>query len=459
MKIRSFNLKKYLIISLVLFVGIFSIFYKIGVASVRVNLNVIGCNYNNICEPPDEANLNCSNDCTSCNYNDVCELLKGETPDSCPLDCRVAGGPIDGTPSKPVLVTGTILNINIKVGINYAIISWDSAVPTFGSVSWGKGDNFNNGVIKSLKISTHHSIIIENLAPNTKYSYSINSSLPDYYYAVSFGTFTTLPLPEIKFVPSIYDLTATGNNDEIILNWKNPISDIFSGVKIVRSPFFYPASPNEGKLIYDGSGNYARDTGVEKNTKYYYSAFSYDKDFNYSSGVVVEGSLLYKGIVEKEDLDAQNLSLNNFVFLEGDLELPVSSSTVRIYPFNDLKIIVGASRFSVDIKTLILRIQDPEDTSKIYSYSLILDPTGRYFYAVIPNFWDKNVYPFSIISYGLDNKEVSISRGYFDVKSPARTKSYSINYLWFICLIVIILIILSYLFFTKRNRVNQVKTA
>ena len=428
---------------------LFISFAKISQGSINVNLDVQGCNYNNICEPPDESSLNCPNDCTSCNNNGVCELLKGETSALCPSDCGGGRRRPNATSSDveiPVVAVGTISNVIVKAGINYAIISWNTDVPAYGQVGWGIGDSYNSGNINGLNISIHQEMVIENLSASTTYSYLINASLPETYKATNSGSFTTLPIPKIQNIPSIYNFTATPTSNEIILNWNNPESTDFFGVKIVRSPFFFPTSPSEGKIIYDGNGIYARDSDLVLDTKYYYSAFSYNKDMVFSSGVLVESILKSKTAPISEgvggDTEYSNVNIlptDKYIFIQGDLELPMSSSSIiQIYPFNDLKIVFDANRFPPDTKILILKIQDTNDKSKYYSYSFKLDPTKKFYYTVIPNLGIKNIYPFTIISYDSNNKESSIARGVFDVKAVPEPKS--ISYEWVVYLIIIILI-------------------
>lgn len=456
-------INKYLLIILILFVSIFFVNLKQSIASINIRLDVEGCNNNNICEPSaGENNLNCSNDCTSCNNNGVCELLKGETFLSCPLDCKTTRDHKTTLiyTDVPVVVTGTILDLKIETGINYAVISWNTDVPTFGQVSWGRGDNFNDGVINNTKIMKHHEVVIENLSASTNYSYFINSSLPEYYIATKYGNFTTLPIPEIRIIPSIYNLISTSTDDEIILNWSNPESEDFYGVKIVRSPFFFPADPSEGKVVYDGRGTYFRDSDVSFDQRYYYSAFSYNKDLEFSSGVITDSIFKIKKTItvaeSTKSLEEFKLSISDFIFLEGDLELPVSSSTVRIYPFNDIKIVIDANRLPPQTKTLILRIQDPLDVSKVFSYNLKLDLVGKFFYVVVPNYFNKNIFPFSIISYGLDNKEVFVLKGFFDIKNIEVPKSSSFDIILTISLSIIILIILFIFLFYKYNRERRI---
>lgn len=454
---KKFNKNKYLISISVIFIGLFSFISLKCVASIDINLNVSGCNNNNICEPTDENHLNCPNDCTPCNYNGVCELQKGETSESCSSDCHhrrvpsIEGG-YGGSIEQVYDIIGDILNLNIKTGINYAIISWDTVVPALGSISWGVKDSYNAGVINGISIETHHEMTIENLSASTTYSYSIESSLQTNYYASNLGIFTTAPIPEIKIIPSIYNLIATPTQNEIIFNWNNPEGKDFYGVRIVRSPFFFPADPLEGKIIYDGRGSYARDSDIELDKKYYYTAFSYNKDLDFSSGVLVEGFLKSKQVVGagkvSEDLSKQTtgvargkedlykvassskeiiggevkslgqgiLPINNFVFIEGDTEFAVSSGTIKVYPFTDSKIIIDVNILPPQTKILILKIQDPSNVFKIFSYSFSLDPTRKVYYVVIPKLGN-NIYHFSIASYGLDNKEVSLTNGLFDIKA------------------------------------------
>ncbi len=455
--LRIFNKKQYLVICAILFICFFAC--KQCFASVNVTLIVEGCNNNNICEPGED-NINCSNDCTPCNHNNVCELLKGESFSSCPSDCHPSSTstPPGNGGGNPQMFIGKILNLKVKVGINYATVSWNTIVPTYGSVSWGIGD-YNDGVANDIGISNHHKIDMENLSASTTYLFFVNSSLPESYYAKELGTFTTLPIPKIKTVPSIYNLTATSTSNEIILNWNNPKDEDFYGVKIVRSPFFFPADPFEGKIIYDGRGTYARDSDLSFDTKYYYSAFSYDKNLNFSSNVLVESTLKSKRATSSEmsgtDREYQNqnvniLPVNNFVFAEGDLESSISSSTVRIYPFQDIKIVVDKNRLPDQTKTLILKIQNPNDPTKIFSYSFNFDSVNNIFNLVVPNLGNENIYPFSIAAYNSNNKEISLSKGFLDVRAVKEQQplfNFDISYL----ILIVLLTTLTFLLYQLRK--------
>ena len=94
----------------------------------------------------------------------------------------------------------------------------------------------------------------------------------------------------------IFDITAPTNvsalgaepkNKKIKLSWINPKDSDFAGVKINRSQNNYILSPNEGEVIYNGSGTFFIDTDLENGVAYFYTVFSYDEAGNYSSGAIV----------------------------------------------------------------------------------------------------------------------------------------------------------------------------
>jgi len=88
-------------------------------------------------------------------------------------------------------------------------------------------------------------------------------------------------------IPNVSDITVGYQGNSVVINWHNPTDAAhFSGVRIVRSSYTVPLDQFSGKVVYQGSGTYALDTGGIPGTVYYYTAFSYDAVGNYSSGAV-----------------------------------------------------------------------------------------------------------------------------------------------------------------------------
>ncbi len=82
-------------------------------------------------------------------------------------------------------------------------------------------------------------------------------------------------------------LKAESEDEKIKLSWINSNDSDFARVKINRSQKSYLLSPNEGKIIYDGSGTFFIDTNLKNGQSYFYTVFSYDKAGNYSSGAII----------------------------------------------------------------------------------------------------------------------------------------------------------------------------
>lgn len=71
----------------------------------------------------------------------------------------------------------------------------------------------------------------------------------------------------------------------VTLNWGNPSDNDLNGVKIQRSQMNPPATPDEGITVFSGLGSSFEDTCVSNGKQYFYTAFSFDKVSNFSSGV------------------------------------------------------------------------------------------------------------------------------------------------------------------------------
>ncbi len=84
---------------------------------------------------------------------------------------------------------------------------------------------------------------------------------------------------------SVTSLTATPGAGQVVLTWTNATDDDLRGVRIMRRTDYYPTSPTDGVLVWQGSGISYTDIGVVNSTTYFYTIFSYDGVPNFSSVV------------------------------------------------------------------------------------------------------------------------------------------------------------------------------
>jgi hypothetical protein len=92
------------------------------------------------------------------------------------------------------------------------------------------------------------------------------------------------PVPDTTPPGPVEAFSATPGDGQAILSWSNPADADFAGVIIRRGEGDYPASPEDGVNVYEGSGETFTDTGLVNGSTYYYAAFAYDEVPNYAEG-------------------------------------------------------------------------------------------------------------------------------------------------------------------------------
>ena len=84
---------------------------------------------------------------------------------------------------------------------------------------------------------------------------------------------------------NVPDFTATAGDKQVVLAWTLPSDPNFAGVRIQRKTTGAPTSATDGTAAYDGNGATYTDTNLTDGQVYYYGAFSYNANKNFSSGV------------------------------------------------------------------------------------------------------------------------------------------------------------------------------
>jgi len=172
-------------------------------------------------------------------------------------------------------------------------------------LSWKNPTNSDyNGVIIRRKISSYPlnkddgSLVINasktttnyydtGLLPGTNYYYRAFAYDNYNNYATNLASATDKAIPLDKVPPhNITNFTCVTGDNKIILYWQNPTDPDWTGTIIRRKINSFPSNPtNDGLLIYNGTGISFVDTNVINGTNYFYTAFAYDRSFNYSKAV------------------------------------------------------------------------------------------------------------------------------------------------------------------------------
>jgi len=197
-----------------------------------------------------------------------------------------------------------IFNIQKRVDRFSAAITWDTNKDAACSFEWGQTAGYFTNIANEIEYKKTHVVQVIDLIPATTYFYGIECHDGwDHQARTPIYQFTTESLEDNTAPANVSNFKAEAATDAIILSWKNPEDADLAGVKIVRSDKFFVKSPTAGTVIFNGSGTRAIDRDAAAGKRYYYTAFAYDKNGNYSSGSLATALILaasQPGTVTKE---------------------------------------------------------------------------------------------------------------------------------------------------------------
>lgn len=410
-KINNFNL----LLIVFLFFGLMAMlpFSQRAYASsdsVQVNQNVVNCNDNGMCEA-------------------------WESTTSCPGDCSGMGGGHHhkgggGVFMRPDTEKPEILNLRIEPELNSVQISWGTNENAIAKVYWGETQSYREGSLSEIFFSKSHAVKIENLPESSRFFLKLSVSDASGNKTVIRGlSFVTLSPPDTEAPANVSGLRAKVLRNSVLLMWKNPRDEDFAEVRVTKRESFFPRDFLEGKVIYEGRGTSARDREVKKGVRYYYSVFSRDRSWNYSSGANVSAFFGTRKPAEKKETvekkipeELKKLSLFDFDFTQEGKKISFVGNRIKIKADKNLKISVDADKIPKDVKKISLKLGNPKNPSESFFFTLKLNKEKGIFETIISPSKEDISYPLSINLTGRKNEEMKKIAAEI-IPAAAKTKS------------------------------------
>lgn len=368
--------------------------------SFTVGVEVTGaCDFNGVCDTGlGETESSCT-DC-GCNNNGVCEAQRLEDDQNC-QDCA---------PSNPANIFGggliykepvfQIENLAVKnITFDSAVITWTTPKQSICKVYFGFTKDYEKAIVSETQFSKGHTLNLENLQIFSKYHFKIScldetgrkTETEDH----SFSTLTV--------IANVTALKAIGGEGQIFLSWVNPKDDNFQSVRVLRNENFYPASPEDGTLIYEGADSSLVDSGLINRKNYFYGVYVLDKNGNYSSGAGI------MAIPQKKEApfvpgQLKKLSLSDFDFYSaGEKIFLKEGNLLEIEKSKPLIISIDYSKVPSAYKKIIAEIA-VSDLRFAYIFELNQEETVYSTAFIVPDGLGK--FPLSISIFNTENNLV-----------------------------------------------------
>lgn len=369
------------------------------------------------------------------------------------------------TPTQSGSVVPILHNVSIIPTETLALVTFDTTVAVQTKISWGTDTNYSLGNLSNDNFLGIHSFIIPNLIAGNIYYLKIELTRQDgFVFTYDNIAFSTLSLPNVLTPPNVTNFRADANEENVSLSWNLPTDPSVVSVRLVRRENFFPSSPTEGEIIFDGLATNFLDTNVMKGVKYYYTAFARDLSGNFSSGVAVSAYILKPGEVTEPDIPFENIEkagdvhpliealvISDFLFIQdGQILEVLPGDKIKVNGNKNLAIALRAYRVPPVLKTIAITLATQEDVPKYFTFILRINKDGTRYEAVIAPLGETNTYDLKITIVDFNNKGLKKLEGtvfvssmaIWDVLNPQDRKSF-IYSLIFLLLIILIAIFIS----------------
>ncbi len=329
------------------------------------------------------------------------------------------GGGKLGTPT-----TLAFFDVDVIPDTYSATVMWTTNRSVASTFAWGTTTEYTLGVLSEASDSYDHSTFLDSLIPETLYYFAIDADDPHTGPQRYVGNFRTLALPDVVPPTNVSDFVAIAQEEKIGLMWENPLDEDFENVRVVRSENFFPLTPYDGIVVYEGRGTDAVDTRVRKGVTYYYSVFAIDENGNASEGSIDSARIALPGepadigdpfatfpSVPRGDIDPliDIFSLLQIDFIQDGKKIPyVNLDRVPIDSDKELTISVDYDVLPEILKTIGVTVTDPDDHTKTFSFLLRVTDDKQTYRTTLAPFGRGGVYSFDV--HILDHKNQGLKR-------------------------------------------------
>ncbi len=319
------------------------------------------------------------------------------------------------TPTTTTSATATAVpvlrDLVITPKAQEAVFDFSTMGPTTYILRWGRTSSYELGSVSGGIFKVNHTSNLYDLEPGTTYFYELElENNRNISRVVKRGSFKTTDLFTGILPTNVSNLQATVQSSDVLLTWELP-EDMTGVVRVLRSHLFYPTSPVDGVLVYEGEGTSFLDkAALSERSPQYYTVFvelpngltssgatvvvwrrdSLSDDGGSSSGIGMGGNKPEGGhstttninpsLVPPDVGDSILLDPAAVVFKYNDVATTFDG--LRSFPTDtEVTVLIPRSALAKHLKAIILTIYDPSNNKQTSTYMLRLDQNGEYYTA------------------------------------------------------------------------------
>jgi hypothetical protein len=298
----------------------------------------------------------------------------------------------------------TLRSLEITARTRSALISFGTYGPVTYIVRFGRTREYELGAVQSDRFARSHETTLSGLEPGTKYYIEIGAvDGRGISRVIATDSFTTLPPALVSLPSNVSNLWGmVENGDDVSLSWQNPTDADFAYVRVVRSHLFYPLSPTDGSVVYEGNGTGLEDTdALSLRDRQYYTVFAYNAEGVVSSGagvLVTKGATVSDtgvvspagatstgpGLVIPVEVGTSNLLEAADVILRQGLHDQSMAALESLRVNEPVQIIIPKGAVVQHLKAIVVTLSDPSDQRLSTTYLLKLSADGERYEGVVP---------------------------------------------------------------------------
>jgi len=328
-----------------------------------------------------------------------------------------------------------LIDLSLITTTDVADFSWHTNRYSRYTLRWGRSVNYELGFISTEVFAREHHTRINNLQPDTVYEYELIAyDRRGNDYTLSVGQFRTEASPDVSPPPNVYNLQAEVVGETVVLTWQNPDVADFDRVRVLRSHLFYPLSPQDGFLVYEGVGTTVLDRNAfEISPGQFYTIFTYDTAGNISSGAVVYVTK-DRGVTTplsptstqptppvSGDLSTSSLlslNLDDIDMIQDGVLVSLENGHIQVDGSKPLTISIDYDRLPEHLKTITVTLIHPDDASQVFTFLMRVNQTKTAYEATVAPLLMTGDYGIKISVFDYETQVISELSSTFTVAAP-----------------------------------------